>query len=367
MGPIGDSDAVGATTDELLESVVGDLEKHRRWLKLTFDQLRTLVVVRQAETVAEAGRRLGRQQSSVQKQLDTLNEYFRSTCGEALVLQAPGRGEPIVFTPTGEAVSAWARETLHDWHEGVTDRRRANDETVTIATTAFAIDVLGEFWPRIEEYARANDIEVFPRSVGTRDFLSALDDRTVDLVLGGRAKPRGEPLVDEEAYRYITLERHEVMLLTTQPELMRKGVQLTRKKLEDRSIRFILPRGGAGLIPDLLTQWLGDSYEDKITVVAEIPDIHYGLALLHYDIVDGGTMVVLGTIKDRIDSGALRRPKGSQFVPVADELARVVESVGGLFARREVLESRPDDHPINHIWREFKAFAEDRRATGGAG
>jgi hypothetical protein len=41
-------------------------------LELTFDQLRTLAVVQEADSANSAARLLGREQSSVQKQIDTL-------------------------------------------------------------------------------------------------------------------------------------------------------------------------------------------------------------------------------------------------------------------------------------------------------
>ena len=50
-------------------------------LDATFDQLRTLTVVYETGSALRAARVLEREQSSVQKQLDTLNRMFQRMCG----------------------------------------------------------------------------------------------------------------------------------------------------------------------------------------------------------------------------------------------------------------------------------------------
>ena len=83
-------------------------------LEFTFDQLRTLVVVQETGSAHAAARILGREQSSVQKQIDTLNRGFQRMCGELMVIKQ-GRGQPFLFTPTGAGVARQARVLLVDW------------------------------------------------------------------------------------------------------------------------------------------------------------------------------------------------------------------------------------------------------------
>ena len=73
-------------------------------LDVTLDQLRTLLAVREAGSPLAAARILGREHSSVRKQLDTLNRTFQQLCGEALVVKQ-GRGQDYLFTPTGDAMA----------------------------------------------------------------------------------------------------------------------------------------------------------------------------------------------------------------------------------------------------------------------
>jgi hypothetical protein len=90
-------------------------------LETTFDQLRTLVLVAETGSALSAARVLGREQSSVQKQLDTLNRSFRQMCGEQLVIKQ-GRGQRFLFTPSGWQFVELARATLAGWQASINPR-----------------------------------------------------------------------------------------------------------------------------------------------------------------------------------------------------------------------------------------------------
>lgn len=89
-----------------------------RVLDVSLDQLRTLAVVHTTGTAQRAARVLGREQSSVQKQLDNLNKAAVRLVGEALVVKQ-GRGKDFLFTPAGEEVVALATETLRSWTDSL--------------------------------------------------------------------------------------------------------------------------------------------------------------------------------------------------------------------------------------------------------
>src|SRR6266540_2666886 len=66
-------------------------------LELTFDQLRTLLLVRHTGSALRAAQQLGREQSSVQKQLDTLNRRISSERLRILPLVIPAAGIIVDF------------------------------------------------------------------------------------------------------------------------------------------------------------------------------------------------------------------------------------------------------------------------------
>jgi hypothetical protein len=123
-------------------------------LDVTFDQLRTLVVVHEAGSAYSAARLLGREQSSVQKQIDSLNRSFQRMCGELLAVKQ-GRGQPFLFTPSGTAVAGKARALLVDWQAEINDARRRIGKTLTVGTTEFTLNFLGRAWERVAERFQA--------------------------------------------------------------------------------------------------------------------------------------------------------------------------------------------------------------------
>ncbi|HUS20406.1 MAG TPA: LysR family transcriptional regulator, partial [Aeromicrobium sp.] len=115
-------------------------------LDVSLDQLRTLAVVHTTGTAQRAARVLGREQSSVQKQLDNLNRTATRLVGEALVLKQ-GRGKDFLFTPSGEEVVELAIQTLASWTDSLHRSRRRLGSTVTFGTTEFTVEFLGAVWP----------------------------------------------------------------------------------------------------------------------------------------------------------------------------------------------------------------------------
>src|SRR5581483_8955763 len=141
------------------DSLSGLLSCPPQLLEFTFDQLRTLVVVQEAGSANGAARLLGREQSSVQKQIDTLNRGFQRMCGELLVIKQ-GRGQPFLFTPTGTAVARQAHALLSDWQAQVNDARHRIGKTVALGTTEFTLRFVGTVWQRVADEFAAREVEL---------------------------------------------------------------------------------------------------------------------------------------------------------------------------------------------------------------
>jgi DNA-binding transcriptional LysR family regulator len=128
-------------------------------LDITLDQLRTLLAVRESGSPLRAAALLGREHSSVRKQLDALNRTFQAACGEAVVVRQ-GRGQDYLFTPTGQMAAEVAAGMFGDWLAGITERRRRLGAVVTVATTEFTVEFLARVWPAIEAEFTRREIEL---------------------------------------------------------------------------------------------------------------------------------------------------------------------------------------------------------------
>ncbi len=184
-------------------------------LDVTLDQLRALLAVREAGSPLLASRMLGREHSSVRKQLDALNRTFQQICGETLVVKQ-GRGQDYLFTPTGEAMAQIAGGMFASWLTGITERRRRLGATVTVATTEFTVDFLAQVWPSVAAEFTRREIELNIVHVRTRDFRAQLDAKDVDLVCGSiPAAPGPGPALDD--YDIIEWHRENLVLITNLP------------------------------------------------------------------------------------------------------------------------------------------------------
>ncbi len=338
------STPVPPTLDELLAGPSGLLDT-------TFDQLRTLLVVHETGSALRAARVLGREQSSVQKQLDTLNRNSQALCGEVLTVRQ-GRGKDFLFTPTGETTVELARTTFANWLESIHWSRRRLGRMLTVGTTEFTLPIVSRAWERVSEEFRQREVEFKVAHVRTKDLWSRLETKQVDLICGSIVStPEGDLRLRE--YEVVEYARGRALLLTNLPagELPDAPVETSRLP----GIPLVVPP--AGLVADLLATWYGPGYRERLNVVADIDDVHYGLSLLKSGFVRG-CMIVTGSIgrgmagQDDPDSVPLRA------IGLHDDLEPKAELMTGAFVRRADLERYDAGHPLNRLW---DAVREDVR------
>jgi DNA-binding transcriptional LysR family regulator len=318
-------------------------------LELTFDQLRTLVVVQEADSANGAARILSREQSSVQKQLDTLNRSFQRMCGEVLAVRQ-GRGQPFRFTPTGAAVAEQARMMLADWQMRVNDARRRIGKTVTVGTTEFTLPFVGKVWQRVCDEFAAREIELNVQHVRTKDSFARLDARQIDLLCGGFASISGASDVPGD-YEFLQWHRDGLVLLTNLPkrELPVPAVSVDRLP----TVPLIVPSTG-GVIVDFLRRWYGSDFRNQLTIVASIDDIYYGLALMRSRMAYGCMLTSVGIAHAAVD-GRLPGGPDLRLVDLGADFHPVMELVTGTFARRSERSAFDMSHPLNLLWQAFDA------------
>jgi DNA-binding transcriptional LysR family regulator len=319
-------------------------------LELTFDQLRTLVVVQQADSANGAARILGREQSSVQKQIDTLNRSFQRMCGELLAIRQ-GRGQPFRFTPTGTVVAEQAREMLVDWQARVNDARRRIGKTLAIGTTEFTLPFVGRVWQRVCDEFAAREIELNVQHVRTKDSFARLDARDIDLLCGGFASVTGAGDIPGD-YEFLQWQRDGLVLLTNLPkrELPVPAVSVDRLP----NVPLIVPSTG-GVIVDFLRRWYGSDFRNRLTIVATIDDIYYGLALMRSKMAYGCMLTSVGIARAAVD-GRLPGGPDLRFVDLGPDFDPMMELVTGTFARRGERSVFDMSHPLNLLW---QAFADE--------
>ncbi len=319
-------------------------------LEFTFDQLRTLVVVQEAGSANGAARILGREQSSVQKQIDTLNRSFQRMCGELLVIKQ-GRGQPFLFTPTGAAVAAQARTLLAGWQAQVNEARHRIGKTVALGTTEFTLRFVGIVWQRVAEEFAAREIELNVVHVRTKDSFARLDAKEIDLLCGGFASVAGADDIPGD-YEFLQWRREGLVLLTNLPKRELPVPAVSVDGLPE--VPLIVPAAG-GVITDFLRRWYGGDFRSRLTIVAAIDDIYYGLALMRSKMAYG-CMLTSVSIAQAAVEGRLPGGPGLRLVGLGPDFSPMMELVTGTFARHGERSAFDTSHPLNLLW---QAFADE--------
>lgn len=312
-------------------------------LDTTMDQLRTLIAVHETGTALAAGRLLGREQSSVQKQLDTLNRNFGTLCGEPLV-RKQGRGRDVLFTGTGRALVALARRTLDGWADGVEDARRRLGSTLCVGSTRYTLGyLLDAVEPLTGEFERRG-VDFRLVHVRTRDLLDKLRAREIDLVCGSTiARTGADPGLD--GFEVMEWNRSDLALVTNLPAGRLPGPAVATSRLA--ALPLAVPADG--LISAFLRGWFGPRYRDKVEVVAEIDTLQYGLELLGSHLVTGCMLVTQG-LGEAVRAGRLAAGTDLRVLDLHADTQPRLEVLVGAFARAGEPAGWSPGHPLSLIW-----------------
>ncbi|TJZ43503.1 LysR family transcriptional regulator [Streptomyces piniterrae] len=332
-------------------ALLGPQQYPSELLDTTMDQLRTLIVVRETGTALGAARRLGREQSSVQKQLDTMNRTFAALCGEELVLKQ-GRGRDALFTATGEAMVDLARRTLGEWSDGVHDARRRLGRTLSVGTTRYTLGFLLDAVERVSEDYERDDVDLKVTHVRTGDLFTKLRSKELDLVCGSVVVTEGEEAELLAPYEVMEWRRSGLSLLTNLPQDRLPGTSFRARDLP----RLPLVVSG-GVIGRVLKAWYGPEYRQKLSIAAEIEAAHYGFELLRSGVVSGAMLVTRG-IGEAAADGRLPEAGGLRTLDIVGDVGPTTEVLVGVFTRRGERDSYGAGHPLNLLWEALTAESE---------
>jgi DNA-binding transcriptional LysR family regulator len=256
-----------------------------------------------------------------------------------------GRGKNFLFTPAGEESVAQATATLTAWTDTLHLIRRRVGSTVTVGTTEFTVEFLGQVWLGLRSDFERRGIRLKIEHVRTRDLWAKLNAKQVDLVCGSFAAERGQP--PSLDYDFIEWHRERVALLTN----------LTTRELPDTPVSaaalsaLSLLAPTAGLLAQFLSRWYGPDYRGRLTVIADIDSLNYGLNLLSTGLLHGCLLTT-----DRVaDAAVTGRLPGANLrkISLAEDYQPALDIVTGIFGRPHERYRYAHDHPLNLLWQAF--------------
>jgi hypothetical protein len=119
-------------------------------------------------------------------------------------------------------------------------------------------------------------------------------------------------------------------------------------------VPLIVPSTG-GVIVDFLRRWYGSDFRSRLTIVATIDDIYYGLGLMRSKMAYGCMLTSVGIALAAVD-GRLPGGPDLRFVNLGPDFDPMMELVTGTFARRGERSAFDASHPLNLLW---QAFADE--------
>jgi DNA-binding transcriptional LysR family regulator len=327
-------------------------------LSTTFDQLRTFSTVCRLANIRTAARALGRDHSSVRKQLDTLEDRFHDVANGRLLVHATSRGGALHVTDAGRRVQGFADRTLRAledaWQELHKSRR---DRPLRFGVGGFRTYV-GEFLaqthePLTREFERrglAFAREIVPITVSA-DAPVLVDREDLDFAFATAMCRKGDRPAFDPALDFIEWSRDELVILTNIE--VGEG-PLDIRQIVERRIPMVAPH--RGVIFDLMVAELAEGERDRLQIAEWCDDALVAIDLLHHQLRHAAlfcTRTVACFAKSRDGSDHLR------VVPYDCEWTHSF----GLVARRTDLAAWGADHPARVLWQLVRQLTGARNAA----
>lgn len=321
-------------------------------LSLTFDQLRTFVSLRSTLSAARTATELGRDQSSVQKQLVTLNKHFQALCGEPVARAVPRQN--LSFSSTGDLFAQSSKELLRDWFSALDEQRRKVGTSLSVGATSFILDFVPATWNRVVRTLEESHIELVIKQIRTHEVLDALRKNEVDVTLGGILLEKTNEAFKDPDIDFIGWEREGVVMLTNDLETDFPSAGISPETL--KGMKLLAPR--SGIVHEFLRQWYGDDYPNELNLLPVTGDILFYLSLLRSNSILGCMLVPQYLVQPQSQHvGGLRLVRLN--APDYPDL----EVVAGLFVRKRDRESLSADHPLHKIWDLFLRVHENEKTA----
>jgi DNA-binding transcriptional LysR family regulator len=318
-------------------------------LSLTLDQLSTFSVICEKKSIRHAALAIGRDQSSVEKQLQTMDRNFEKVVNEKLVLKPKQRGAKLHLTRAGMNVCSLAQNVLLTAADAATGLQKLQQNySIRIGLTTFVIPILTQVEEEIsKKFARSGaKLTRELRSLRPHELqLSLLQDRSLDFCLGGIMFRPNERYPVDEGLDFVEWRKEEMVLLSNW-KLPSNDISIS--DLFTSRTPLLLSSNGA--IRDFIVHLGKDPNE--LNVVETCTDLHFALDLLRHSSRDYCTIAPEHVVKY-----AKALPEGRRIHEYHFK-DRQFCAVLGLFRRKGEEEHLSDTHPVKMFWEVFADMAK---------
>jgi DNA-binding transcriptional LysR family regulator len=320
-------------------------------LSLTLDQLSTFSVICEKKSIRHAALAIGRDQSSVEKQLQTMDRNFEQLVNEKLVLKSKQRGAKLHLTRAGTSVCSLAQNILLSAADAAASLQKLQKNyTIRIGLTTLVIPILTQVEDQISKrFARAGaKLTRELRHLRMHELQPhLLQDRTLDFCLGGMMCKPDEAYPIHAGLDFIEWRKEEMVLLSNW-KLPSGNISIA--DLFMARMPLLLPATGA--INDFMAHLGRDP--SALNVVETCTDLHFALDLLRLSARDYCTICSEHAMKY-----AKALPDGRRIYEYRFKDSQL-HTIVGLFRRRGEEEHLSDIHPVRMFWEVFAEIARKK-------
>jgi DNA-binding transcriptional LysR family regulator len=321
-------------------------------LPMTIDQLSTFATVCDKQSPRQAALSIKRDQSSVEKQLQTMERNFEGFIDEKLIRKPDKRGGHTDLTRSGVRVLQLAAEILHAVSEAARDLRRLQTiYTIRIGLTAFMIPLITGIERQVSKRFDVAGVHLSHelRDIRTDNIQATLrEDKRFDFCLGDLISKSDEPAPVVEDLDFAEWQREEFVLLSN---YRLGGPALKLEDFTDRRIPLILPTFG------VIRRFVDTSVEhpEALNIAQSCNDYHFGFDLLRQS-MQNYCMICT----PRVANHAKQVP-GSKRLHVYKLSGNKRELSVGLFRRKGECDNFAPSHPLRMFWDVFAELAQKRQ------
>jgi len=324
-------------------------------LSLTLDQLSTFSVICEKKSIRHAALAIGRDQSSVEKQLQTMDRNFEKVINERLVLKPKQRGAKLHLTRAGMNVCSLAQNILLTAADAATGLQKLQQNySIRIGLTTFVIPILTQVEEEISKRFARTGVRLTRelRHLRVHELQPCLlQDRSLDFCLGGMMCRPDEPYPVSPDLDFLEWRKEEMVLLSN---WKLPSDEISISDLFTSKTPLLLSSNGA--IRDFILHLGKDP--GGLNVVETCTDLHFALDLLRLSTRDYCTICPEHVVKYAKALSDGRRIyeyhfKDHQFCTVL-----------GLFRRKDEEAHLSDSHPVRIFWEVFSQIAKKKCKRG---
>jgi DNA-binding transcriptional LysR family regulator len=323
-------------------------------LSLTLDQLSTFSAICERESIRQTALAIGRDQSSVEKQLQTMERNFERVTNEKLVLRSEKRGTKIHLTRSGTSVRELAQDVLLLAMDTATHLRKLQQNyTIRIGLGTWMLPFLIAIQEQIAKTFEHSGVKLIPdlQHFQPSDIQTILQrDKCLDFCMAIVMAKAGEPAVMQDGLEFAEWRRDELVLLSNWKV---PGGTLAVSDLTKKRIPLIMPK--SGIVPEFVSHLVDDL--QALNVVQYCNDGNFALDLLRLGPQDCG--IVCG---EYVVKHAKSLPPGKNLYETRFKGSKIQLCIG-LMQREGASRGYPESHPVRMFWDTFVELASRTHNT----